>query len=394
MGKRRLCAIALLLLLLCVRAFADGDADPSAPGVTEVAEGEVFTASLGAGYRMNYYCFTPDETGLYAVELTANARLVIQIVNEDLVPTSVYQWFDSAGGRFVLEDLTAGIPVYFLISSYQEDLVFTAAVKKTGDFSYVVLGDGTASITDFAVKGDIVIPSVIDGYTVTSLKRELFYGKSGVTSVTIPATVTFFGEDRDDNEWDYVFSYCYHLKEILVEERNPVFRSVDGVLYSRDGTVLINYPCAKEGEVYRTDANVLCCTSFASCRELKALYLDDDDTVWRTYTFYDTDGLTVYYIPGGQSEMLAESFVARGLCEEGKFRPFATEAEPDLILPAGLTGIGAETFAGVKNVAIWVPASVTQIDPSAFDPSVIVVCPAGSYAERFCRENGITVVAH
>ena len=70
-----------------------------------------------------------------------------------------------------------------------------AADTESGGFTYTILEDGTAGITGCSLAGDIVIPAGIDGYTVTNLAAELFYGRRDVTSVSVPATVTFFGEN-------------------------------------------------------------------------------------------------------------------------------------------------------------------------------------------------------
>ncbi len=175
-------------------------------------------------------------------------------------------------------------------------------------FTCFVRADGNATIIGCSREGDIIIPATIKGVTVDNLEEKLFYGKSGITSVTIPATVTYFGSDRDDNLWDYVFAYCYDLKAIYVDENNPVFCSVDGVLFLKDLSWLVNYPCARRAVSYHVRKGTsLCCTSFASVKCLKALYLDDMKTTWMGYTFYGDDDLTVYYIPGGAAESKAKS---------------------------------------------------------------------------------------
>ena len=112
-------------------------------------------------------------------------------------------------------------------------------------FTYSVKDDNTIEITGCSLIGDIVIPKSIDGYKVTSLAAQLFYGTFGITSISIPSTVVYFGNDPEDNLWDYVFSYCYDLEKIIVADDNPVFCSVDGVLYSKDMRYLICYPPAK-----------------------------------------------------------------------------------------------------------------------------------------------------
>lgn len=279
------------------------------------------------------------------------------------------------------------------------NLIACAEGGTVNGFTYEVKDDNTAVITACELSGDITIPATIDGYTVTSLASRLFYGRSTVTSVSIPATVSYFGDDPDDNMWDYVFSYCYGLKEITVASGNPTFRSVDGVLYSKDMTLLINYPPSREGSSYHVPAQteILCCTSFASQGYLSSLYLDGIDTYWMTYTFYNTGNLTVFYLPGGYSETRAKMFMDKGLSYESdtiycKFREYQQTIEPDLVLPGNLTKIGAQAFAGVTNVVIRVPESVNEIGDAAFDSGVTILCPAGSYAESYCITHDCDVI--
>ncbi len=64
----------------------------------------------------------------------------------------------------------------------------------------------------------------------------------------------------------------------------------------------------------------------------------------------------------------------------------------EIRLPETLTAIGDYAFADCLNLAeLTVPASVTAIGENAFDrcESLTVIVQAGSFAEQYCRENGI-----
>ena len=71
-------------------------------------------------------------------------------------------------------------------------------------------------------------------------------------------------------------------------------------------------------------------------------------------------------------------------------------ADPDqtaeIVIPDGVTRVEAETFAGVEDKKVWVPATVTFISDSAFHPSVTIVTPYGSYAETWARNHGLEVI--
>lgn len=68
--------------------------------------------------------------------------------------------------------------------------------KTSGDFKYEVLSetDKTAEITDYTGSAEsLEIPSTLDGYQITRIGDDAFYQYTGLTSVTIPDTVTSIG---------------------------------------------------------------------------------------------------------------------------------------------------------------------------------------------------------
>ena len=68
-----------------------------------------------------------------------------------------------------------------------QDEVYSAIVFK--DWKYKIRDGGAVIIGTSHVEGDIIIPAEIDGYPVTSIE-DVFAGCSGLTSVTIPNSVT------------------------------------------------------------------------------------------------------------------------------------------------------------------------------------------------------------
>ena len=69
-------------------------------------------------------------------------------------------------------------------------------VDSTGNYEYIILDDGTVQIIKHLKKEEteVTIPSVLDGYTVTSIGKKAFYKESSVTDIEIPKTVTHIGE--------------------------------------------------------------------------------------------------------------------------------------------------------------------------------------------------------
>lgn len=264
-------------------------------------------------------------------------------------------------------------------------------------FTYELLADGTASITGCSLTGDVVIPDTVDGYTVTNLHRELFFGNSELTRVWVPATVTYFGDDPTDCTFTYVFSYCDNLTSINVASDNPSFRSVDGVLYSKDMRVLYNYPCSRAGETYHVpeETAVLDCTSFACAYNLRHLYLDSPQTTWRTYTFFGDGVLYVHYLPGGYSESTVQYYMDKGLYTEAD-ENFPTYVEGEIVATgiAIAQGSKAKLYMGNKltlNATVTPAAAQTALKWSSGNKAVATVNAKGVVTPKKAGSAVITV---
>jgi hypothetical protein len=71
-------------------------------------------------------------------------------------------------------------------------LLFGGVNEVNGDPLTYITGDGKAAVVDCDgdFSGELIIPSTIDGKTVTSIRQRAFYNCRSLTSVTIPDSVT------------------------------------------------------------------------------------------------------------------------------------------------------------------------------------------------------------
>jgi len=91
------------------------------------------------------------------------------------------------------------------------------------------------TITGYSGTGGAVnIPATINSLPVTSIGVAAFLNCSSLTSMTIPSSVTSIGSGS--------FFVCNQLTAITVSAQNPVYSSVDGVLYNKNQSTLIHYP--------------------------------------------------------------------------------------------------------------------------------------------------------
>ncbi|MBQ7257423.1 MAG: leucine-rich repeat protein [Abditibacteriota bacterium] len=81
---------------------------------------------------------------------------------------------------------------------------------------------------------------------------------------------------KDVNEIDYgAFEDSHSLEEIIVDEDNKHYKSVDGVLYTKDGKKLITYPFNKPDTEFTVPEGVeeICQTAFRDNEYLSDLIL-------------------------------------------------------------------------------------------------------------------------
>lgn len=114
----------------------------------------------------------------------------------------------------------------------------------SGNWKYSDNGDGTVTLTGTVSSptGDVVIPEMLDGKTVTAIAEYAIWFSGGdIGTLTIPASIRSIAADA--------FMVC-RCTAIYVNEGNPAFCAVDGVLFNADKTELILYPARSSRTSY------------------------------------------------------------------------------------------------------------------------------------------------
>ena len=128
------------------------------------------------------------------------------------------------------------------------------------------------SLYEHTPEGDIYIPAEIsaDGetYHVVRIGDSAFGACFQITSISIPASVREMGE--------LPFLSLSGLKSFVVDDANPLYCSVGGVLYSKDQKTLLCYPNArgKTFSVPEGTQNILS-GAFFNCFELESITLPE-----------------------------------------------------------------------------------------------------------------------
>jgi len=282
-----------------------------------------------------------------------------------------------------------------------------------------ILADGEAFIDGCAAvpRGDLLIPSEIDGHPVTGI-GDMALENLEIDSVTIPAGVTRMG-------WN-PFARCA-VKNIRVASGNPVYADAKGVLFDREQNIMIAYPNEKKGKytvpkgtlrigesAFEWSAHITGCSipgsvtaigdrAFYMCQNLAAVTLAKGITEIGDSAFYDCRSLQKVTIPGsvaviGDSaffgcERLKTATLQKGVERIGDMAFMHCDGLTKVTIPDSVTSIGDSAFLGCESLkSLSVPASVTSIGADAFDnfhDDLTLSVRQGSYAEEYALDHSI-----
>lgn len=142
--------------------------------------------------------------------------------------------------------------------SYSDESETPQIPTDVSGLEYRSNGDGTCSIIGIGTceAVEIKIPAKSpSGETVTSIGDRAFEDCYEIMTVSIPATVKTIGTGA--------FRGCGGLSLITVDALNPSFCSVEGVLYSKDKSVILCYPQSRAGSRYLIPTSVKTVSAYA-----------------------------------------------------------------------------------------------------------------------------------
>lgn len=147
----------------------------------------------------------------------------------------------------------------------------TVGVIQVGDWYYKYTKNKTTQDVTLSVCGyngtetDIIIPTKLGGISIYHL-NEFYVLSKTVKTVTIPKEITKLNTDIPGEYYDYIMTEghwydknhnpiirCVNdgtLEEIIVDQNNAKFSSLDGVLYTKNKARLLYYPHYKPDEKF------------------------------------------------------------------------------------------------------------------------------------------------
>lgn len=248
----------------------------------------------------------------------------------------------------------------------------TEAPKPEELYRFEINTAGRAEIYDFipsdTYKGALEIPAQLDGCDVGYIGNAAFMNATGITSVTIPATVTDIGNS--------VFFGCTSLEKFNVQSGNTYLSIADdGVLYADEGKFLVAYPAAKAGESYTipdaVDEIAPGCFGFA--KNLKEMTIPAHVNFVDSWCFAYSN-LEKVSIASANLDEYAFAYCEKlsGLELQSGVETVSDAAFSNcpaleqVTLPDTLTTIGQYAFCGTAMKSVTIPANVNEISYGAF----------------------------
>lgn len=249
------------------------------------------------------------------------------------------------------------------IINYKGDIVVPATVTN-GGVSYTVCG-----ITESAFDNADAVTSVTLPEGLLSIGNRAFYG-CGIKAFRLPASVTEIG--------DKAFSGCEKLQNFDVAAGNSAFRSVDGILFSADGTTLVAYPAAREG-AYSVPVGVKAIGdgAFVQCGSLPSITIPEGVTGIGTEAFLGDKKLKEITLPASLTNIGSDAFSMtkweenqpEGVLYLGKvaYKYIGKTKDANLTLREGTLSVAAKAFSGNEVLqSVTIPAGCTDIGDWAF----------------------------
>ncbi len=285
----------------------------------------------------------------------------------------------TAGVVVLLATVSVVIAVYCDVGFSEGSTTFT-----DGNFYYEVTSENEVSVTGVVIaSGPLILSSNVTYdekvYTVTSIDDGAFFGCSGFTgSLIIPKSVTFIGERA--------FAGCGGIG-FFVDSNNLYYKSIDGLLMSKDGKTVIACPIGKTGSLAIPDsATTISDYAFFSCSKLTgSLVIGNSVTMIGDYAFFGCSGFT-------DSLIIGDSVTTIGDCAFYGCTGFLGS----LIIGDNITKIGDWVFVGCGGTGFFVDSNnlyYKSVDGLLMskDGKTVIACSIGNTGSLVIPDNAICI---
>lgn len=321
-----------------------------------------------------------DEIWTYHIEGLQEPRINVPVKNSGLKKAIV----------IIALLIAIGLAIYMSFRAVHNDT-----------YEYKDLGDGTYELVKFSNPGDlkeITIDYVVDLETgekdmskpISKINEYAFNCDEILNEIS-------FGKDVKEIDGKSIYS-CWWVQNVWIDDENPYYCDIDGVIYSKDLTEIVFYPNdhdkyirAKTGydNLLDDDGNPME-ELWGTTERYDENFLAEYNKVVRTYVVPSTvtkigqlafaySNITDLYIPEGVKTMESMavfkntvllniySYKTDSKITDVTYKSIDSMSEVYNSLPEGLEYIGSDCFYYCRGLTyMYVPSSVTYIGHHAF----------------------------
>lgn len=335
------------------RITAVGAGNTQAECWVTVLEPEIYADdgdSSGYSYTSGGYYFIPE--GNFSLQVNANLDEALEktqhgsstellprlsVISDDLSGAATFDYGAAGGGAGTTAEVSG------LVDENGNPILLTeeapeAAEQPTGGEVLIEMGWESLYFS-----GEYRIPDHLlcngSAYTTTTAAFT-GYQNYGITVLSVPASVTSLSTDYNNP-----FSGYSALERFDVDEGNTAYRSVDGVLFSADGSRLIAYPPAATATEYT---------------------IPDGVTEIASQAFANNQNLQKLTIPASVREIGIGALQSMASLQEITVDPGNTAYRLEDGLLKDNSGMALALASGQAGEEYTLPAGVTQIDGTLF----------------------------
>lgn len=190
----------------------------------------------------------------------------------------------------ILSSSFSVLPVSAATVGNDTAVVSVNSTLTSGNYQYKVLDDNTICISRYiGDETNATIPAKINGLTVTTIGKNAF-AQTGLGCLNIPASIT----DIKPNAFKFS-----GFNKIEVDKNNLNYTSINGVLFSKDKTVLLAYPKENSATSYiiPDGVKIIESTAFMGTSNLNSIVIPNGVTTIKENAFYLCSNLKNVSIP-------------------------------------------------------------------------------------------------
>lgn len=303
-----------------------------------------------------------------------NFDAVVELCQGDVITGKIGIRSDEPASKSLTMYVDRGSRSY----DYYEDMI--------GEFIYEdgwcaeVISGGKCIITEiYSSKKELTVPSKIQGFKVVGFS-DYIWGSYRATKITLPYTIETLNAST--------FAEHDKLSTISVNSKNPNFKSVNGVVFTKDGNEIVLIPTAFTGRIkIPSGTKKLSSEQWKSLKNAETVAVADDHPTLvkekgiiynKAYTkiYYGRPSTKNYEMKSTVKVIEAAAFENCTTLESVKISSKVTDISyaafagctslKKVTLPKKLVSIGEAAFMKSAVESIKLPSTTKKIDTTAF----------------------------